>query len=106
MSREPARAARIPPDRTVPQARAGIARRRFVTEVMINPDAVFAERSGRLEAVPGALVTPMQVRQASLAIARSLGDDISEEQPLLDARLPDGSRIAAAFPPAVSEARR
>ena len=28
-----------------------------------------------------------------------LGDDISEEKPLLDARLPDGSRVAAVFPP-------
>jgi pilus assembly protein CpaF len=32
-------------------------------------------------------------------IARHLGDDVSEERPLLDARLPDGSRVAAAFPP-------
>jgi pilus assembly protein CpaF len=32
-------------------------------------------------------------------IARILGDDIGEEKPLLDARLPDGSRVAAVFPP-------
>src|SRR5205807_5465860 len=32
-------------------------------------------------------------------IARSLGDDISEEKPILDSRLPDGSRIAAVLPP-------
>jgi pilus assembly protein CpaF len=32
-------------------------------------------------------------------LARALGDDISEEQPLLDSRLPDGSRVAAALPP-------
>ena len=32
-------------------------------------------------------------------IARVLGDDINEEKPLLDARLPDGSRVAAVFPP-------
>jgi pilus assembly protein CpaF len=32
-------------------------------------------------------------------IARNLGEDIGEERPLLDARLPDGSRVAAAFPP-------
>ena len=29
----------------------------------------------------------------------SLGDEISEEKPLLDSRLPDGSRVAAVFPP-------
>ena len=32
-------------------------------------------------------------------IARILGDDVSEETPILDARLPDGSRVAAVFPP-------
>jgi pilus assembly protein CpaF len=32
-------------------------------------------------------------------IARLLGEDIGESKPLLDARLPDGSRVAAAFPP-------
>ncbi len=32
-------------------------------------------------------------------IARRLGDDISEEKPILDSRLPDGSRVAAVLPP-------
>lgn len=32
-------------------------------------------------------------------IARRLGDDISESKPILDSRLPDGSRVAAAIPP-------
>ncbi len=70
-----------------------------VSEVMINPDAVFVERGGRLEAVNGLRLEPLQVRRAALAIARGLGDDISEERPLLDARLPDGSRVAAVLPP-------
>ncbi|MCY4187155.1 MAG: ATPase, T2SS/T4P/T4SS family, partial [Bryobacterales bacterium] len=70
-----------------------------VSEVMVNPDAVFVERDGRLEAVAGIVPDPKQVRQAALAIARSQGDDISPERPLLDTRLPDGSRVAAALPP-------
>ena len=70
-----------------------------VGEVMVNPDAVFVERSGRLEEVDGLRLKPLQVRRAAVAIARSLGDDVSEEQPLLDARLPDGSRVAAVLPP-------
>ena len=70
-----------------------------VTEVMINPDAVFVERYGRLEAVPAARLRPLQVHRAALAIARGVGDDITEERPLLDARLPDGSRVAAVLPP-------
>ena len=32
-------------------------------------------------------------------IARRLGDDISEDKPILDSRLPDGSRVAAVLPP-------
>ena len=32
-------------------------------------------------------------------IARALGDEINEEKPILDSRLPDGSRVAAVFPP-------
>jgi pilus assembly protein CpaF len=32
-------------------------------------------------------------------IARRLGDDISESKPILDSRLPDGSRVAAIIPP-------
>lgn len=70
-----------------------------VSEVMVNPGAVFVERGGVLERVAGVALDPKHVRQAALAIARSQGDDISAERPLLDARLPDGSRIAAALPP-------
>ena len=47
----------------------------------------------------GSCWTPSTCGRAALAIARSQGDDISAERPLLDARLPDGSRIAAALPP-------
>ncbi len=64
-----------------------------VSEIMVNPSAVFVERGGRLERVGGVALDPKHVRQAALAIARSQGDDISAERPLLDARLPDGSRV-------------
>src|SRR6185369_15172294 len=39
------------------------------------------------------------LRVAVKNIARALGDDVSEEQPILDSRLPDASRVAAVFPP-------
>ena len=38
-------------------------------------------------------------------IARRLGDDISESKPILDSRLPDGSRVAAVIPPCSFERR-
>jgi pilus assembly protein CpaF len=60
---------------------------------------VFVERSGQLEAVADVTIREQNLRVAVRNLARVLGDDISEERPLLDARLPDGSRVAAALPP-------
>jgi pilus assembly protein CpaF len=71
-----------------------------ITEVMVNGSGeIFVERDGRLEAVAGVTVREQHLRVAVRNLARVLGDDISEEQPLLDSRLPDGSRVAAALPP-------
>ena len=71
-----------------------------VSEIMVNPGgAVFIERHGRLAAIDGAQVDERNLQVAVRNIARLLGNDISEEQPILDARLPDGSRVAAVMPP-------
>src|SRR2546427_5805080 len=71
-----------------------------ITEVMVNGSGrIFVERAGRLEAVAGVTVREQHLRVAVRNLARALGDDISEEQPLLDSRLPNGSRVAAALPP-------
>ena len=70
-----------------------------VSEVMVNGDgAIFIQRNGQLSSVDAAL-EPKYLASAVKRIARSLGNDIGESKPLLDARLPDGSRVAAAFPP-------
>jgi pilus assembly protein CpaF len=61
---------------------------------------VFIEREGLLSAYTGVVIPERQRQAACRNIARLLGDDISEESPLLDARLPDGSRVAAVMPPA------
>jgi pilus assembly protein CpaF len=71
-----------------------------VSEIMVNaPARVFIERSGRLEEVPGVTIPEKSLQVAVRNIARALGDEISEEKPLLDSRLPDGSRVAAVIPP-------
>jgi len=71
-----------------------------ITEIMVNGSGrVFVERNGCLEAVADVTVREQNLRVAVRNLARVLGDDISEERPLLDARLPDGSRVAAALPP-------
>jgi pilus assembly protein CpaF len=71
-----------------------------VSEIMVNgPRRVFVERGGTLTSVAGVELDERNLRVAVKNIARALGDDISEEQPILDARLEDGSRVAAVFPP-------
>jgi pilus assembly protein CpaF len=72
-----------------------------ITEVMVNEGGrrVFVERAGVLEPVPECTVEPRHLTVAIKHIARSCGDEISEAQPMLDARLEDGSRVAAMLPP-------
>jgi len=71
-----------------------------VTEIMVNGSGrVFVERQGHLEIVEQVTVREQNLRVAVRNLARALGDDISEERPLLDSRLPDGSRVAAVVPP-------
>src|SRR5207247_116628 len=60
---------------------------------------VFVERDGHLEFAEGVTVSEHNLRVAVRNLARVLGDDVSEERPLLDSRLPDGSRVAAVLPP-------
>ena len=71
-----------------------------ISEIMVNgPERIFIERAGYLQAVPDVKLTAASLMIAVKNIARRLGDDISEEKPILDSRLPDGSRVAAVFPP-------
>jgi pilus assembly protein CpaF len=72
-----------------------------ITEVMVNEGGrrVFVERDGRVERVADRVLEPRNLTVAIKNIARACGDEISDMQPLLDARLEDGSRVAAMFPP-------
>jgi pilus assembly protein CpaF len=71
-----------------------------ISEIMVNdPAHVFIERAGVMQAMPGTSLTAKSLEIAVRNIARRLGDDISEEKPILDSRLPDGSRVAAVIPP-------
>jgi len=72
-----------------------------VSEVMVNDGGrrVFVERDGVLVPQPGRTLDQRNLTAAIKNIARAGGDEISEAQPILDARLEDGSRVAAMFPP-------
>jgi pilus assembly protein CpaF len=71
-----------------------------ISEVMVNgADCVFIEKGGYLQPVSGVALGEKALMVAVKNIARRLGGDISESHPILDSRLPDGSRVAAVIPP-------
>ena len=72
-----------------------------ITELMVNDGGrrVFVERNGGLELLADRTLEGRNLTVAIKNIARACGDEISEAQPILDARLEDGSRVAAMFPP-------
>ncbi len=70
-----------------------------VTEVMVNgPDHVWVERAGRLERVPLVLDAPA-IEHLIEKVVGPLGLRVDRSSPLVDARLPDGSRVNAVVPP-------
>lgn len=71
-----------------------------ISEIMVNGAShIFIERAGQLQAVPDVTISETALTAAVKNIARRLGDDVSEFKPILDSRLPDGSRVAAVIRP-------
>jgi pilus assembly protein CpaF len=71
-----------------------------VTEVMINgPGEVYIERRGRLEMTPAKFSGEAALSAAVRNILQFVGKRIEPEHPMMDARLPDGSRVHVAMAP-------
>ncbi|MEW4531071.1 ATPase, T2SS/T4P/T4SS family [Maioricimonas sp. JC845] len=71
-----------------------------VTEIMVNGhDEIYIERAGRLYPSPHQFLSEDALRSAVHNIAQYVGREIDEDRPILDARLPDGSRVHAVIPP-------
>mgnify|MGYP001592169973 CR=1 FL=1 len=71
-----------------------------VSDVLINgPNEVFIERKGILEKTDAKFIDEQALQAAVRNIAQFVGRRVDEENPTLDARLPDGSRIHAVLPP-------
>ena len=72
-----------------------------ITEVMVNgPDTVFIERAGRIEKSNASFVDETHLRRIIDKIVGQVGRRIDEATPMVDARLPDGSRVNAIIHPA------
>jgi pilus assembly protein CpaF len=72
-----------------------------VTEIMINgPGKIYIERKGKLQKVEEVFPNVKSLYAALRNTAQYVGKHVDEERPLLEGRLPDGSRVAAVLPPA------
>ncbi|MDZ7673579.1 MAG: CpaF family protein [Acidimicrobiales bacterium] len=71
-----------------------------ITEVMVNgPDQVFVEQEGRIVQSDATFVDSTHLRRIIDKIVGQVGRRIDEATPMVDARLPDGSRVNAVVNP-------
>ena len=71
-----------------------------VTEVMVNnADMIYVERAGKIEKTTTAFVDDAHLLRIIDKIVSQVGRRVDESSPMVDARLPDGSRVNAIIPP-------
>jgi pilus assembly protein CpaF len=71
-----------------------------ISDIMVNgPDNVFVERRGIVQRVDVRFRNAAQVAAIAQKMAATVGRRVDESSPLVDCRLPDGSRVNAVFPP-------
>lgn len=72
-----------------------------ISEVLINgPDQIYCEQRGRLHRTAARFEDPEDLLSLCQNLAQYVGKSYSMEHPVLEARLPDGSRVTAIGPPA------
>lgn len=74
-----------------------------VSEIMVNPDSsVWIEESGQIQSLPGIRFDEGALQTGLEVIANRFGKKLDADSPILNLRLPDGSRMAAMIPPLVN----
>jgi pilus assembly protein CpaF len=75
-----------------------------VSDIVINgPSQVFIERGGKLELTGARFETADDLTAALRNVAQFVGKQVDEQRPILEARLPNGARLQAVFPPAAPD---
>jgi pilus assembly protein CpaF len=71
-----------------------------ITEIMVNAwDRIYVERAGHIHPVDAAFMDENHLRRVIDKIVSRIGRRVDESSPMVDARLPDGSRVNAVVPP-------
>jgi pilus assembly protein CpaF len=71
-----------------------------ISDIMVNgPDNIYVERRGKIERVAVSFRDADHIAVVAQKIAARVGRRIDEASPMVDARLPDGSRVNVIFPP-------
>jgi pilus assembly protein CpaF len=74
-----------------------------VSEIMVNPDStVWIEENGKIQGLPGIHFEEGALETSLEVIANRFGKKLDADSPILNLRLPDGSRMAAIIPPVVN----
>ena len=74
-----------------------------VSEIMVNPDSsVWIEENGQIQSLPGIRFDDGALQTGLEVIANRFGKKLDADSPIMNLRLPDGSRMAAMIPPVVN----
>lgn len=73
-----------------------------ISDILVNgPEQIYVERQGKLELTRCRFINNQQLTDIAKRLVQKVGRRLDEGQPLVDARLPDGSRLNVAIPPIV-----